>query len=184
MTGQEPEQTKGTWVTYRPEIKILDCTIRDGGLITDHQFKDDLVNAVFETGIAAGIDYFEFGYKASKKIYAPDTFGTWKYCNEDDIRSVVGDRQGQIKISVMADAERTDYHEDILPKEDSVIDCIRIASYIHQIPAAIDMIKDAHDKGYETLMQLMAVSTINEQDVMEALEIVAEHPLAEIPAVQ
>ena len=24
------------WITYRPELKVLDCTIRDGGLINDH----------------------------------------------------------------------------------------------------------------------------------------------------
>jgi len=64
----------------------------------------------------------------------------------------------------MADADRTDYHEDILPKDKSVIDCVRVACYINQIPLAMDMIKDAHDKGYETLLQLMAISHINEHD--------------------
>ena len=49
----------------------------------------------------------------------------------------------------MADAERTDYHEDILPKKDSVLDMIRVATYIHQIPTALEMVMDAHDKGYE-----------------------------------
>jgi len=26
------------WITYRPELKVLDCTVRDGGLINDHHF--------------------------------------------------------------------------------------------------------------------------------------------------
>ena len=39
---------KGTWLTYRPEIKIMDCTIRDGGLINDHQFEDGFVKAVYQ----------------------------------------------------------------------------------------------------------------------------------------
>jgi len=33
-------EAKGTWVTYRPEIKVLDCTIRDGGLINNHMWED------------------------------------------------------------------------------------------------------------------------------------------------
>ncbi len=37
------ERAKGSWLTYRPEIKVLDCTIRDGGLINDHLFEDDFV---------------------------------------------------------------------------------------------------------------------------------------------
>ena len=27
---------KGEWVSYRPEIKVLDCTVRDGGLMNNH----------------------------------------------------------------------------------------------------------------------------------------------------
>ncbi|MEE3369046.1 MAG: nucleoid-structuring protein H-NS, partial [Planctomycetota bacterium] len=56
MSDQAP------WITYRPELRVLDCTIRDGGLINKHQFTDELVRAVYETCIAAGIDYMELGY--------------------------------------------------------------------------------------------------------------------------
>ena len=53
------------WITYRPELKVLDCTIRDGGLINNHQFTDELVRAVYDTCVAAGVDYMEVGYKNS-----------------------------------------------------------------------------------------------------------------------
>lgn len=168
------------WVAYRPEIKILDCTIRDGGLINDHKFDDELVKTVYNTCVAAGVDYMECGYKSSKKIFAPSKFGPWKFCDEDDVRRIVGENPTSLKLSVMADAERTDYHEDILPKEKSVFDCVRVAAYIHQVPLAMDMIEDAHDKGYETLLQLMAVSKISEHDMRGALEIVARSPVSAI----
>ena len=171
---KEQAGKKGGWVAYRPDIHILDCTIRDGGLINDHLFDDDLVKRVFDTDCAAGVDYAEFGYKASKKIFAPSKFGKWKFCDEDDLRRIIGDKKpGMPKITVMTDAERTDYPEAILPREKSVIDCIRIACYINQIPAAVDMVKDATDKGYETALQLMAASVISENDLLEALEIAA-----------
>src|SRR5208282_3504732 len=79
-----------------------------------------------------------------------------------------------LKLCVMADAERCDYHEDILPKKDSVLDMIRVATYIHQIPTALDMIKDAHDKGYETTANLMAASTIPDRELNEGLEMLAQ----------
>lgn len=168
------------WVGYRPDIKVLDCTIRDGGLINNHKFDDDMVSAVYKACVAAGVDYIELGYKSSKGIYSPSEYGPWKHCNEDDLRRIVEDNPGSAKLSVMADAERTDYHNDIVPKEQSVIDCIRIACYIHQIPTAMDMIQDAHQKGYETLLQLMAISIVNERDVMEALEVAAESPITAV----
>jgi len=168
------------WVAYRPDIKILDCTIRDGGLINDHHFNDDLVRGVYEADIAAGVDYIEFGYKGSKDIYDPAEFGPWKFCEEGDLRRIVGDNPTDLKISVMADAERTNYKNDILPKEQSVIDCIRVACYIHQVPLALEMIDDAHEKGYETMLQLMAVSTVHEHDIQAALEVAAQCPAAGI----
>jgi 4-hydroxy 2-oxovalerate aldolase len=162
------------WLSYRSELKVLDCTVRDGGLMNDHGFDDKTVKAIYQACVEAGIDYMEFGYKASKRIFAPSQFGPWKFCSEDDIRRIVGDNETGLKISVMADAERTDYHEDILPREQSAIDMIRVATYIHQIPTAIDMVKDAHDKGYETCVNLMAVSTVQEWELDEALEIMAD----------
>jgi len=169
--------SKAPWVDYRPEIKVLDCSIRDGGLINDHLFEDGIVKAVYETCVAAGVDYVELGYKGDKKIFAPDKYGAWKFCNEDDVRRIVGDNDTPTKISVMADAEKCDYKNDILPKDQSAIDVIRVATYIHQIPTAINMINDAHDKGYEVTANLMALSVIQDRELGRALEILAESPV-------
>jgi 4-hydroxy 2-oxovalerate aldolase len=51
---------------------------------------------------------------------------------------------------------------------------VRVATYIHQLPTAMDMVKDAHDKGYETTINLMAVSSVQEWELDEALEIMAD----------
>jgi 4-hydroxy 2-oxovalerate aldolase len=165
---------KGTWLTYRPDIKILDCTIRDGGLMTNSYFEDDFVKGVYQACIDAGVDYMELGYKGSKKIFSDADYGRWKFCDEDDLRHIVGDNESSVKISVMADTERCDYHTDILPKEDSVIDLVRVATYIHQIPLALDMIKAINDKGYETCVNLMAISVVNDSELDEALEILCQ----------
>ena len=176
MSDMKTETANDGWVDYQPDLKILDCTIRDGGLINDHKFDDDLVKAVYETCVAAGVDYMELGYKGSKRIFDKADYGKWKFCDEEDLRSIVGDNPTDLKLSVMADAERTDFETDILPKDQSVIDCIRVACYIHQIPVAIEMIQDAHEKGYETMMQLMAVSLVQREDLEKALDIIAESP--------
>jgi len=171
--NNEEEKSMGKWVSYRPDIKILDCTIRDGGLMNNHLFTDEVVKAVYSACVDAGIDYMEIGYINSKRFFSPDTHGAWKYCKEDDIRRIVGENGTSLKLSAMADAEKSDYHEDILPCSESVLDMIRVAAYIHQIPLALDMVKDAHDKGYETTINLMAISTIIERELNEALDLIA-----------
>lgn len=170
----------GSWLTYRPEIKVLDCTIRDGGLMNDHRFSDDLVRAVYQTCVAAGVDYMEIGYKNSKEQFPKTDFGPWKHCDEEDLRRIVGDNPTDLKLSAIADAEKCDYQRDILPADQSVLDMIRVATYIHQIPVAVEMIHDAHEKGYETTVNIMAVSTVHEHDLAEGLEILAKSPVGTI----
>jgi 4-hydroxy 2-oxovalerate aldolase len=153
----------------------MDCTVRDGGLVNNHKFDEAFVKAVFDTCVAAGVDYCELGYKTDRKVLAPGKFGEWKYCDEDLLRRVVGEKARNLKISVMADADRTN-REDLLPKKDSVIDCVRVACYIHQVPMALDLIRDAHDKGYETALNIMAISTVQEREIETALQVAGKSP--------
>ena len=171
------------WITFRPELKVLDCTIRDGGLVNSHLFDDDVVRAVYQACVESGIDYMELGYKGSKKLFAPGKFGDWKFCDEEDMRRIVGDNDSSLKLAAMADAEKTDYHEDILPKEKSVLDVIRVATYVHQIPVAIDMIQDAADKGYEVTCNLMAVSVLQDAEIDQALESLRDTPASTVVVV-
>ncbi len=177
MSEAKDNNGRGSWLTFRPEIKVLDCTIRDGGLMNDHRFTDELVRKVYRTCVAAGVDYMELGYKNSKDQFPKADFGPWKHCDEEDMRRIVGDNDTDLKLSAIADAEKSDYKTDILPKDQSVLDLIRVATYIHQVPVALDMIQDAHEKGYETTVNIMAVSTVHENDLQEALELLAASPV-------
>jgi len=164
----------GSLISVRPDVKVVDCTLRDGGLCNNFGFSDAFVRDLYLANIKAGVDYMEFGYKASKEIFNPEKFGKWKFCEEADIRAVVGENNTDMKIAVMADVGRTDFRNDILLKKDSVIDMIRVATYINTIPAAIEMIEDAHGKGYETTVNIMAVSKVNDADLDAGLEMLAQ----------
>lgn len=165
---------KGNLMTFRPDIKVVDATIRDGGLVNNFEFTDEFVKELYEANIKAGVDYMEFGYKASKDLFDRNAYGKWKFCDEEDIRKIVGDNLSDLKIAVMADVGRTDFRKDIVDKKDSVIDLIRIATYINTIPAAIEMIEYCHEKGYETSVNIMAVSTADSKDVEQALELLGQ----------
>ena len=171
---------KGELISYRPDIKVVDCTIRDGGLVNNFYFDDEFVRNLYTANVAAGVEYMEFGYKASKEIFDVKEFGKWKFCDEQDIRDIVGDNNTDLKISVMADVGRTDYKKDIIPKTDSVIDMIRIATYINTIPAAIEMIHYCAEMGYETTINIMAVSTAAESELDLALDLLAQSEVGTI----
>lgn len=165
-------ETKGTILSYRPDVRVVDATIRDGGLVNDFRFTDEFVKNLYKANIKAGVDYMEFGYKASSDIFPKTDFGPWKFCDESDIRRIVGDNDSDMKIAVMADVGRTDFKRDIIDRNDSVIDLVRVTTYINTIPAAIEMVEYCHEKGYETTINIMAISNDNDTDIDEALELI------------
>ena len=143
-------------MNYRPDVRVVDATMRDGGLVND---------------------YMEFGYKASREMFDESKFGKWKFCKDEDIRAIVGENHSDLKIAVMADVGRCDYKTDILEKSESPIDLIRVATYLNTIPSAVDMIEDAAKKGYEVSCNIMAISNTQESDLEVALDILGQTPV-------
>ncbi|HEV56201.1 MAG TPA: nucleoid-structuring protein H-NS [Phycisphaerales bacterium] len=157
---------------YRPEIKVLDCTIRDGGLINNHYFTDEFVRAVYRALSEAGIDYMEMGYRSSRTYAPPEQYGAWKYCDDDKIRQIIDGIESDVKLSVMVDAHRV-LEQQFAPVDESPFDMIRIATYVKDVDKAIVLQKRVHDLGYETTINIMAISTENEFDLVEALDQIA-----------
>ena len=161
-------EQKGELVSFRPDIKVVDCTLRDGGLVNNFEFSEDFVRDLYKANVAAGVDYMEFGYKASKEVFNVNDYGKWKFCDEKDIREIVGDNDTDLKISVMADVGRTDFN------------MVRVATYINTIPAAIEMINYCADMGYEVTINIMAISTASENELDLALELLAAQSKASV----
>ncbi len=160
---------------YREAIKVLDCTIRDGGLINDHHFTDEFVRAVYKALSLAGIDYMEMGYRSSRQVAPPAEFGAWKYCDDDKIREIIDGIESNVKISIMVDAHRV-IEQEFVPVDQSPVDMIRVASYVKDIDKAISLVDKCHDLGYETTVNVMAISAENEHDLIEALDQLAKTP--------
>ena len=157
--------------------KLLDVTLRDGGLTNDFFFDDAFVRALYRTNLRAGVDYMELGYRASMRMFRREDFGKWKFCAEEDIRAVLGEDAGKkIKLSVMADAGRCDYKNDIRPRADSPIVLVRVACYYEQLREALDMVEDIKNKGYEASCNLMAISALNKTELTQAVRDMAASP--------
>ena len=159
---------------FRPSIKVVDATLRDGGLVNDFYFPEGFAKALYEANVKAGVDYMEFGYKADKEMFDVSKFGPSKFSDDDYIRSVVGENDTDLKIAVMADVGRCNYKADIQEKANSPVDLIRVATYLHQMPGALDMIEDAKKKGYEVSCNIMAISNSQESDLKVALDLLGK----------
>ncbi len=152
---------------YRPEVKILDVTIRDGGLMNNWDFSKSMVKDIFHGLAEAGVDYVELGYRADKRLFSPSEFGPWRFCNEEDLRDVA--YECDTKISVMCDVGKTNL-DDFIPRSESIISMVRVACYIPEVDEGLKNAQYMKDLGYEVSLNLMAVSTVDEHLIDEALK--------------
>lgn len=150
--------------------KIIDCTIRDGGLMNSSRFSDKTVRTVYDCCADSGAEYMEIGFKNSKKIFSPAEYGVWRFCDEGDIARIIGSHPRNVKLSVMADDGKSDYKTDILDKSRSPIDLVHVACYNGQLDEVLDMAKDTKDKGYEVSINLMAAYKLSEHQMMSDIE--------------
>ena len=56
-------------LNYRSDVRVVDATLRDGGLVNNFYFTEEFIRALYLANIKAGVDYMEFGYKADKEMF-------------------------------------------------------------------------------------------------------------------
>ena len=164
---------------YREKIKVLDCTIRDGGLINDHDFDLRFVREVYKAVSEAGVDYMEIGYKNSKELFSAEKFGLWKFCEDDVIKRAIDGIESKTRIATMVDVGRVN-PDDVKPASESPVAMMRVATYVKEIDKAIYLVNHFADKGYETTINIMAISKDRGPELDEALQQIEEESQANV----
>jgi 4-hydroxy 2-oxovalerate aldolase len=154
---------------FRPQIKVCDCTIRDGGLMNNSKFTLETVRSIYSACSNAGVDIIELGYRNSKEHFSPEKYGAWRFCDEDMLQKATQGITKTARIAVMQDAHKANA-DDIVPKSESIIDIIRVATYVKDIDKAIALANNATKKGYDATINIMAISHVLERDLDEALQ--------------
>lgn len=168
----------------RNDVKILDCTLRDGGYFTNWDFEIPFVKDVISSLNYSNVDIIEIGYKSPKKGKLRKFEGRFKYCN-DSLLDFLPMKAGSAEYACMIDA--SDFIQDNKPnlallsrtiadKDISPISWIRVASYNNTIPQCLPLLAALKEKGYSTTLNLMGVSLLSEKDLAETAKRVASSP--------
>jgi 4-hydroxy 2-oxovalerate aldolase len=134
----------------------------------------EFVQDLYKGLSAAGVEYMEIGYKNSPKLLKGEA-GPWRFLDEEFLRKVIPQKT-ETKLSALVDIGRVD-ENDILPRSESMLDLIRVACYIKDVDKALELVQTFHDKGYETSLNIMALSHVLEHDLVEALADIAKSPV-------
>ena len=141
-------------------VKLLDCTIRDGGHLNGWNFTKECVKASYYAAIKAGVDYFETGYRFENP--KPE-WGDFAKCEDDFLMSFL-EKNDKCKISVMIDAGKCslDKFQNCDPKK-TPIDLVRVATYPQKLDIAFNLVEGLKKKGYEVIINFMAISEYKDE---------------------
>ena len=109
------------------KVKILDCTIRDGGYLNDWHFDLKLVRELYRAHSRSGVDFVEIGFRSSDKYFAPEKYGPWRFTPESLLSEVVKGISGPA-VSLMVDFGKVDI-EDIPDRKNSIASMYRVARF-------------------------------------------------------
>jgi 4-hydroxy 2-oxovalerate aldolase len=156
--------------------QIVDCTVRDGGLVNNWDFSVEFVQDLYESLNEAGVEYMEIGYKNSPKLLKSDgSEGPWRFLNDDHLREVIPAKK-RTKLSALVDIGRVD-EADVLPRSESMLDLIRVACYARDTEKAVELVKLFHERGYETTINIMALSNVMDNELNESLALISASPV-------
>ena len=149
-------------------VKILDCTLRDGGLVNDSNFSDEFARAVLRACESAGIGIVEVGFRNSQKFFSPEKFGKWRFCEEKNLREVFSGFDCKVELCTLVDAGKCDISK-IPPKSESIISRTRCAFYAKDIDSASETLEALSDLGYKTSACMMASPELEKSERRKCL---------------
>ena len=151
------------------EIKLLDCTLRDGGYLNDWEFGNSNIVNIFERLVSAGIDIIETGFLDDRRPFDenrtifPDTDSAGKIYGKLD--------KGSSMIVGMIDYG-TCRIENIMPKDECFLDGIRVIFKKQKMHEAIDFCKKIKEKGYNVFAQAVSITSYNDDELSELIGLV------------
>lgn len=162
-------------------MKLLDCTLRDGGYYNSWNFPVDIVHEYLNAMSASGVDVVELGLRSLKNsgFKGASAYTTDEYLNSMPISE-------QLEVAVMVNASELVGEqplEDCLLKlfpqtmSNSPVDIVRIACHVHEFEKALPAATWLKSKGYKVGFNLMQVADRTEDEVSALAMAAAKYDL-------
>lgn len=157
------------------EIKLLDCTLRDGGYYNNWTFEKKVVEKMIASLQECNIDYIEIGYRSLHG----ENFKTSK---EDFLKQLKIDKKANFAcmIDVKEYVSNKKLNKQELEKsfplrENNLIDTCRIATTNENLSYALESIDFMREKGYIVIVNMMGVNLLDEMQIRKACRAIAAH---------
>lgn len=146
-------------------IKILDCTLRDGGYCNQWAFGRENILKTTEGLVCAGIDVIECGFITRKASGDPNIS---KFPSVQSISDIIPADRGSSKFVAMINFG--EFEENEVPQRDeSMINGLRVAFHKKNMDAALDLCRDIKSKGYDVYVQAMVTMAYSDTEFLNLI---------------
>ncbi len=153
----------------KTEIKLIDCTMRDGGYYNSWDFSTELINDYLQVMSELPVEYVELGFRSLKS----DGFkGGCAYTTDRFIDQL--NVPNGLKLGVMINAsEMLDHKQGLTfalsqlfkPAKESPLTLVRIACHMHEFENALPGFLWLKDMGYEVGINIMQISESSKEEI-------------------
>lgn len=164
-------------------IKILDCTLRDGGYYNDWDFSTQLIADYLQAMQALAVDFVEIGFRS---LQNQGFKGGCAYSSDNFLNSLPIPLELKDKIGVMVNGSELIMHPEGMEsaleklfssKQDSPVTLVRIACHVHEMEQALPVTKWLKHQGYLVGFNLMQVADRSAQEITQLASIASNYPI-------
>lgn len=165
-----------------PDLKILDCTLRDGGYYNDWDFSESLARDLFSGLAHARVDIIEVGYKSPVR---EGFSGLYRYCVEPMLRDMLPPERPEL--AFMLDAKEflasggpdlSLLERTVGPREGSLFSWCRLATTAQALEPTLRLARLLSELGYQVAVNIMSASTLQAERVHEIGRMVGDAPIS------
>lgn len=146
-------------------VKILDCTLRDGGYINNWNFGEKVIRKIFERLSDADVDIVECGFLSECDYDCNKTI----FSEVSQISALLPEKKVKY-VAMVALGEKEIAHEKIAECDGKSIFGIRLTFHKHEIDRAFDYAQHIMDKGYEVFIQPVGTCSYTDIELLELVE--------------
>ena len=157
------------------DIKLLDCTLRDGGYVNDWQWGFGQARRIIQTLTRAGVDVVEVGFLRNVDGYDPDV----TVCNTiEELNRLLPDESQRGRTMYSGMAMRSNYDiSKLSPYDGHGIEIIRITAHDYDIKDGMDFARRIKELGYKVSINPINIMGYSDKDLLWIFEQVnAIHP--------
>ncbi|WP_295419219.1 aldolase catalytic domain-containing protein [uncultured Subdoligranulum sp.] len=158
-----------------PDIKLLDCTLRDGGYINDWNWGFGSARRIIQSLTRAGTDLVEVGFLRNVEGYNPDV----TVCNTIEELNRLLPPEGQRGHTMYSGmAMRSNYDiAKLSPYDGHGIEVIRITAHDYDIRDGMDFAREVKARGYKLSINPINIMGYADKDLLWIFDQVnAIHP--------